>query len=232
MKPQRHIKTASTAILVFALSAEEETKHKSIFDGGRLFEALTAHTLAEVKKTGLPHYLFTEKEQRGNSFGERFAHAIQSLFDLGHDKVITVGNDSPQLKARHLLAAKDCLDGGKNVLGPSNDGGFYLMGIQHCAFDSKTFSKLPWQTRNAYRETLFYFDRKGVDHVSLCALTDIDSLVDVTVLAYSIKSISRAMRHLLASFIQIENVFLYFLKKIIPIGTGVYHNKGSPLVGV
>lgn len=229
MKPQHDIKIPSTAILVFALSAEEELRHKKIFSGGRLFKALTSHTLGEVRKTGLPYYHFTEKEQSGHSFGERFAHAIQSLFDLGYDNVITVGNDSPQLKAKHLLRAQDCLSGGKNILGPSNDGGFYLMGIQRHGFDPKTFSELPWQTRNTFRDTILYFENIGIDHITLRPLTDIDSLVDISVLAHAAKSISRAIRQLLAYFITSAHPFIFILKKNIPIGVKAYRNKGSPM---
>ena len=229
MKPQHHIKTTSTAILVFALSAKEELRHKNIFGGDRLFTALTAHTLGEVKKTRLPYYHVTEKEQRGHSFGERFANAIQSLFDLGYDNIITVGNDSPQLRARHLLKAKDYLNAGKNVLGPSNDGGFYLMGIQRLGFDSVTFSLLPWQTRNIYRDTLSYFDKNDVCRATLRPLIDIDSLADISLLSFSTASVSRALRQLLALFIIAERAFLFTLQKNIPIGLKSCRNKGSPL---
>ncbi|MGB5435124.1 MAG: DUF2064 domain-containing protein, partial [Maribacter sp.] len=114
-----------TAILVFALSSEEEQKRKKIRNGDRLFSALSEHSLNIVAKTGLPYFHYTEKEQVGDSFGERFTNAIQEVFNRGFKQIITIGNDSPQLKISHIQRAAVLLDHNKSVIGPSADGGFY-----------------------------------------------------------------------------------------------------------
>jgi hypothetical protein len=61
-----------TAILVFANSAREESKHKTIPGGEALFHGLTEHTLTIVKKTKLTYFHCTEQQQFGNSFYVRF----------------------------------------------------------------------------------------------------------------------------------------------------------------
>ncbi|CAN0575163.1 unnamed protein product, partial [Ectocarpus sp. 12 AP-2014] len=66
--------------------------------GERVFETLTKETLRKVKRTKQPYFHISEKEQTGNSFGERFTNAIQTVFDKGYEHIITVGNDTPQLK--------------------------------------------------------------------------------------------------------------------------------------
>ena len=57
-----------TAIIIFANSSKEELKHKAIVNGQKLFDTLTGITVQTVKKTKLPYFHFTEKEQLGNSF--------------------------------------------------------------------------------------------------------------------------------------------------------------------
>ena len=97
-----------TAILFFANSAEEDFARKKFdYRAVSLFQDLTQHTLKTIESTGLPFFHFTEKEQLGNTFGERFAHAFASLFALGYTKVISVGNDSPNLTAQHILKAQE-----------------------------------------------------------------------------------------------------------------------------
>ena len=94
-----------------------------------LFEALSRHTQNTVKKTQLSYFHFTEKNQKGSSFGERFTNAIQSVYDIGFEQIITIGNDSPHLQASQILETARTISKNKAVLGPSKDGGFYLMGL-------------------------------------------------------------------------------------------------------
>ncbi len=212
-----HVEHQRTAILVFARSANEEIHHKSILQGKALFDALTTDTLAKVKRTNLPYFHFTEHQQNGASFGERFANAIQSIFEAGFEQIITLGNDSPQLKPQHILETAKALANGKNVLGPSLDGGFYLMGLQQEHFKKAIFEKLPWQTSKLLRAAQHYLGNRNGEVIKLEFLTDIDSTVDIKSLVKAAKSLSRKLRilliHLFESFER--NVFstIYFLQK-------------------
>ena len=143
-----HYKIDRTAILIFANSSKEEMKYKAIPKGNILFDVLTEHTLNTARKTGLPYFLMSEKEQIGSSFGERFVNAISSIFELDFDMVITIGNDTPQLKSSDIVRASKLLGAKKSVLGPSRDGGFYLMGIHKSQFDAKTFRECTCQKNN------------------------------------------------------------------------------------
>ena len=119
---------------------------KSIPKGQALFDVLNNNILKTVQKSGLPYFLYTEKEQNGHSFGSRFVNAIQEVFDKGFTNIITVGNDTPQLKTSHLNTAATQLEAHKFVIGPSTDGGFYLMGLEKSQFDATAFLELPWQS--------------------------------------------------------------------------------------
>lgn len=92
----------TTAILVFANSAKEDLANKGISKGEQLFNILTTATLRKAKNTGLPVFHFSDENQIGNSFGERFTNAIASVFEKGFTSVITIGNDTPHLKTQQL----------------------------------------------------------------------------------------------------------------------------------
>jgi len=59
--------------------------------------------------------------------------------------VITIGNDTPILKSHHIVEASRQLESKNVVLGPSLDGGFYLLGIHKTHFNREQFIDLPWQ---------------------------------------------------------------------------------------
>ena len=125
------------------------------FKNQRLYLAnLTNKPSRKVKKTGLPYFHFSEKEQQGNSFGERYIHAIQSVYNKGFENIITIGNDTPHLQTRHLVETAEKLQNNPIVLGPSKDGGYYLMGLRKSHFDTALFLKLPWQTSSLNRKIL------------------------------------------------------------------------------
>ena len=177
-----HTSEQKTAILVFAHSAKEEIRRKGISKGLDLFSELNARILAEVKKTELPYFHLSEELQTGQTFGQRFANAIALVFANGFERVIAIGNDSPQLKSRHLLVAEDCLNQGKSVVGPSLDGGFYLLGLKKEHFDKAIFTQFSWQKTSLLREITSYLNQLGVFTEKLNYLFDIDSAHDIKLL--------------------------------------------------
>lgn len=223
--------TKHTAILVFANSAQTELSNKAIPKGEVLFEGLTQDTLQKVQATGLPFFHISDKEQKGSSFGERFTNAIQEVFQNGFENIITIGNDTPQLQTAHLLKAHKALQEGKTVLGPSLDGGFYLMGIHKANFDQETFKKLPWQRFSLFNRISTLLKLADRLLYQLPILSDIDSFTDVKRLASFRNSISSTVLHLLMLLLQLEKelqtivvsiVFIIFLQRPF--------NKGSPLL--
>lgn len=221
----------NTAILVFANSAQTELANKAIPKGEGLFAGLTRESLQKAQKTGLPYFHFTEKEQQGTCFGERFTNAIQAVFAKGFDNVITIGNDTPQLKTAHLLQAHHALQEGKTVLGPALDGGFYLMGIHKSNFDLETFNRLPWQRFSLFHRISTLLSVKDSLLYQLPVLGDIDTFNDVKRLAAFRKSISKKVLQLLGLSVQVSREIISFaLPLICIIFLQQPYNKGSPLV--
>ena len=67
--------------------------------------------------------------QRGEDLGARLAHAFEDLLADGAPGAIVIGSDIPTLPLSVLVAALDRLAGVDLVLGPSEDGGYYLIGL-------------------------------------------------------------------------------------------------------
>lgn len=221
----------TTAVLVFANSSHEELLHKPMLKGELLFDRLTHETLTKVRKSGLPYFHVSEKEQVGNSFGERFSNAIQTVFDQGFENIITIGNDTPQLQTRHLIETEKALKAGKTVLGPSLDGGFYLMGIHRSKFDAENFKKLPWQRFSLLNRISVLLDQTEALVHKLPTLGDLDNLNDVMRLTSFKNSISSALVQLLALLIRLENKITAAVSdQFSSIYLHQIFNKGSPIL--
>ncbi len=219
-----------TAILIFANSAEKEASLKPFQSSIDLFEALNRQTLNIAKKTGLPCFLFSEEQQVGNTFGERFTNAIQSTYSKGFNSVITIGNDTPHLTSNHILKTVEKLQKHDIVLGPSTDGGFYLMGLKKSQFNKETFLKLPWQTANLNKSISKLQASKKVNLYYLEVLTDIDSTSDIKLVVDSFKELSVFIKQILLQHISIEkrvlsNLSFSFENFIL----NQQFNKGSPI---
>jgi glycosyltransferase A (GT-A) superfamily protein (DUF2064 family) len=219
----------NTAILIFANSAEFEAIQKPFKSSEVLFDALNSHTLNIVKKTGLSYFLSSEKNQTGDSFGERFTNAIQSVYNKGFETVITIGNDTPQLKTNHILRAVHYLQQNDIVLGPSKDGGFYLMGLKQSYFNSETFLKLPWQTSKLRRSISRLVISKHIKLSYLEILSDIDTIRDTETIIDSFRGIPRHIKQLLLPYISVEKKITNSLFSSIETSIqALLFNKGSP----
>ncbi len=224
-------KLHNTAILVFANSTDEELKCKPITNDRALFDELTHSTLRIVKKTALPYFHITEKQQLGNSFGERFVNAVLMVFGQGFDNVITIGNDTPLLKTSHLLEAHGLLETRKSVLGPSADGGFYLLGLHRSQFDPMAFKDLPWQTSSLSHKLL---QLPTISHhitVHLPKLYDLDNAADLKFLVQFTRHIGANLRRIiLALTSRNRKGTINYNISFVKASTGrIPFNKGSPI---
>ena len=146
----------------------------------QLFEALNRQTLKTVKQSGLPFYIYSEKNQKGATFAERYTQAFSEIYELGYDNVISIGNDSPHLTKQHLLTAATELQNCPMVIGPSADGGFYLMGLNKAHYNAQALLELPWQTSKLTQIILRKVREQQIQARTLEMLHDLDSASDIT----------------------------------------------------
>ncbi|MFS4418621.1 TIGR04282 family arsenosugar biosynthesis glycosyltransferase [Maribacter sp. 2307ULW6-5] len=220
---------SKTAILIFANSSAVEARRKGIPKSGSLFTALNEDILKKVKKTKLPYVLCTEDAQVGTDFGTRFTSAIASVFARGFERVITVGNDTPHLSTKKLLHVLKNLEQGKTVVGPSTDGGVYVLGFHRDSFEAKSFRALPWQRAVLCDAIIRHFSRWGSPYV-LPRLTDIDALRDVRTLLHTVRPLALVLRKLLLALLsQQPPVAEQDARESTRFFQSNLFNKGSPL---
>ncbi len=194
-----------------------------------LFNELNRQTIAKVQKTGLPYFLFSENEQTGNTFGERYTNAIQSLYNKGFENVITIGNDTPHLQTSQLLKTAALLTTQKIVLGPSKDGGYYLMGLHKSQFSKQTFLKLPWQTSQLTQSIARLVATQKIEVFFLKVLQDIDTVSDIKPIVDSFKKLTKSVLQILRAIIlkgsQLFSVYIITTTSVLKRSP---FNKGSP----
>jgi rSAM/selenodomain-associated transferase 1 len=112
--------------------------------------------------------------QKGNTFGERLTNAAKDLFDVGFASVCLINSDSPLVPASSFAAAVKQLAkaGDRVVLGPSDDGGYYLIGMkkQH----RHLFHNIDWSTSRVLAQTMRRASELGVPVNQLPAGFDVD----------------------------------------------------------
>ena len=91
--------------------------------------------------------------QRGDDFGERLISAMEDLLALGFESVCLIDSDSPTVPPQFYEQAARRLaqTGDRIVLGPSDDGGYYLIGLKKPHGD--VFRQIDWSTRNVFSQT-------------------------------------------------------------------------------
>lgn len=175
----------------------------------------------------------------GDSFGERLTHALSEVYAKGYDNVIAIGNDTPHLSAGHILSAAQQLESSALVLGPSTDGGFYLMGLRKSHFRPERFKNLPWHSVKL-SEVIMSTLKSRLSEVEgrkrmpltphfLPTLSDIDTIADVEAVAQEKEQLSYTLSHLLKNilsrtFVLAQSSFEHSFETL----TKAHFNKGSP----
>ncbi len=171
--------TPQTAILLFSRTASAEAE-RQCFGGGvadeRITRALVARAEETVAQTGLKVYRSDEVSQRGHSFGERLANAMEHVFAQGVERLLVVGNDCPQTTASHLRSAAQKMAVGENVIGPDQRGGVWLIGLQRKDFDAESFANLAWETDQLYAELVGLLPA----HTAASRLNDLNTFQDIS----------------------------------------------------
>ncbi len=109
---------------------------------------------AEGAFEGLLPHGFSLLAQRGDNFGERLFHAAADLLRLGYESCCLIDSDSPTLPRARLASAVEELrrPGDRLVLGPADDGGYYLIGLKRA--HPRLFEEIAWSTADVLTRTI------------------------------------------------------------------------------
>ena len=116
-------------------------------------------------------------EQTSGDLGHRMAAFFKAGFERAATRVVLIGSDSPTLPAAYVQSAFELLENNEVVLGPSNDGGYYLVGMSR--YTPEIFSNICWGSDRVWEATQ---QRLAEAHV-MCAMLppwyDVDELEDL-----------------------------------------------------
>jgi rSAM/selenodomain-associated transferase 1 len=112
--------------------------------------------------------------QRGDGFGERLLAAAEDILALGYGAVCLIDSDSPTVPAAAFEQAVKALaaEGDRVVLGPSHDGGYYLIGMKRA--HPEPFDRITWSTGAVLEETFERCKDAGIEVVALPMWYDVD----------------------------------------------------------
>lgn len=114
---------------------------------------------------------FERKLQLGRDLGRRMYHAFVQALNEARRAVI-IGSDCPLIEAAHLEQAFSALDQTNLVIGPSEDGGYYLLGMSKPF--PELFEDIAWSTPQVLEQTLSKARMLGLSCTLLPVLPDID----------------------------------------------------------
>ena len=119
------------------------------------------------------------RSQGRGDVGTRMAQAFSQAFNQGKKRVVIVGSDCPGINEATVRTAFDLLDQFDLVLGPANDGGYYLIGLRQ--EKPQLFEDVPWGTAEVGASTLEIANRLGLRWVKVEPLDDVDREEDIEV---------------------------------------------------
>jgi hypothetical protein len=90
--------------------------------------------------------------QEGHNLGERMKNAFKHSFDKGFKRIVIIGTDSPTLPLSYIQEAFDVLKEVPVAIGPTFDGGYYLIGLSEQ--NETIFNDIEWSTSSVFSQTL------------------------------------------------------------------------------
>lgn len=187
------------AIIIFIKNPEKgkvKTRlAKTVGDDKALdvYKKLLAHTRSVTLSLGATKYLYyanevnTEDEwdndiyskhvQHQSDLGGRMLHAFSEVLERGHKKVLIIGSDCYQLNTEIINDAFSKLNEHDVVVGPTYDGGYYMIGMKKLI--PELFENKEWSTETVYSDSIKTLEKLGHSYHDMPRLSDVDNEGDL-----------------------------------------------------
>jgi rSAM/selenodomain-associated transferase 1 len=126
--------------------------------------------------------------QRGTSLGERLDHLLTEALTNGSPRAVIMDSDSPTLPAAYIFQAFKLLEDVDVILGPTRDGGYYLIGVKQP--QPHLLRQVQMSTSHVLTDTLALAKATGLTVSLLPAWYDVDTIADMHQLAREIEGSS------------------------------------------
>ncbi|MGB1294290.1 MAG: TIGR04282 family arsenosugar biosynthesis glycosyltransferase [Flavobacteriales bacterium] len=202
-------------LLIFTRNPElGKVKSRLAKDVGELtalniYKDLLAHTKHIAQQTNADRFVFyTEKIEENdlwptsdfNKFvqshgdlGQKMKSAFEFGFQSGYENIIVIGSDILELNETIINTAFDLLENKDAVIGPAEDGGYYLLGLTKMIPD--LFENKLWGTDSVFNSTTSDLDKLNQNYTLLEVLNDIDYVTDIKdsnmILKYNLESYNK-----------------------------------------
>ena len=216
---QKSITPARSALVVFIKAPEPGTVKTRL--AGRLgdaaalalYQCFVADILAMARKTGRATRVYYHPARAGNrvrswlgggldifpqtgdTLGEKMKNALAETFAAGFTRAVVMGSDLPDLPPEIIDEAFGRLIDMPAVMGPSRDGGYYLIGFTAGGFAPAVFDNIPWGTETVFKKTLQRFRDQGIAPAILPVWRDIDTIEDLDDLVLTLKEFPAPAKH-------------------------------------
>jgi hypothetical protein len=138
-----------------------------------------ADALEDLRKWLGEEYLYMT--QQGEDLGERMKNGFMEALAMKFKRVVLIGSDIPDLPLEFIEEAFTSLQEKDVVIGPSLDGGYYLIGFKDKKFSARVFEGIHWSTESVFEKTLKVLKQEGLTVHTLQPLRDIDTVEDLRI---------------------------------------------------
>jgi len=147
--------------------------------------------------------------QNGVNLGMRMKNSFIDVFTQGFQRAVLIGSDSPDLPKKYIEQAFIILQTRDVVLGPTVDGGYYLIGFHSNTFTPSVFEDISWGNEMVFQETVMKIKQAHRSLGLLPIWRDVDTIGDLKLLVQRAKNTSfkssQTMTYLRKYYIRLEN---------------------------
>lgn len=130
--------------------------------------------------------------QKGSDIGKRMSNAFFEIFNRGYAQALLIGTDIPELDSEVITLAHQALQTADAVIGPTCDGGYYLIGFKRASFSQNIFKGINWSTSSVLAQTCHVMKKMSLHYKLLPELNDIDTPEDLTAFINRVKKGGKA----------------------------------------
>lgn len=158
-----------------------------------IYQKLLNHTKTVVEDLAVDKYVFyggqinwndlwdiddyIKRVQVGEELGEKMAHAFNTVFEDGYEKAMIIGSDCYELNEGAISDAINKLEQNDIAIGPTYDGGYYLLGMK--MLHPFLFTDKQWSTTSVFDDTVSDIEKHELSYQLLEKLNDVDEEKDV-----------------------------------------------------
>jgi rSAM/selenodomain-associated transferase 1 len=162
-----------------------------------LYQCFLKDTIEKVNHLGTPFFIYytsdDKKEdfeqlignnfnyvpQKGDDLGKRIYQGFKISFKMGFTSAIALASDIPDLPTLILEEALQKLKEYDSVIGPSLDGGYYLIGLRSDALSQNLFQGITWSSETVFNETMEKIEERKISYHPLVSWGDVDLIDDL-----------------------------------------------------